>query len=108
MIETSCIIPNPLGIGIGNLSHLSLAQEGSSPNPVDDLMNFRLWDIWADIWADISLADLVTAILILLFGYLLALFAASLVKKLLKKTDIDNKLVSWISGSTEGGEDFPV
>lgn len=100
MIETSCIIPNPLGIGIGNLSHLSLAQEGSSPNPVDDLMNFRL--------GDISLVDFGTALLILLVGYLLALFAASLVKKLLKKTDIDNKLVSWISGSTEGGEDFPV
>lgn len=100
MIQTWCIIPHPFGIGIPTLSHLNLAQEGSATNTMDDLMNFRM--------GDISLLDFGLAILVLLVGYLVALFAASVVKNLLKKTDIDNKLVSWISGSSEAGTDIPV
>ncbi|EAW39182.1 mechanosensitive ion channel [Lyngbya sp. PCC 8106] len=91
-------ITSILGITIPTLSHLRLAQETTS-NPFD-LTTYSL--------GSVSLVDLGFALLILLVGYLIALFAQSLVKSLLKKTEVDNKVASWVTGRSDGGENIPV
>ena len=91
-------ITSILGITIPSLSHLTLAQETTS-NPFD-LRTLSL--------GSVSFVDLAIALLILLVGYLIALFAQSLVKSLLKKTEVDNKVASWVTGRSDGGENIPV
>ncbi|MBZ8178699.1 mechanosensitive ion channel [Oscillatoria salina IIICB1] len=55
-----------------------------------------------------SLLNLVQAILILIVGWIIALIAKAIVKGLLKKTQIDNKIASWITGGGEGSESIPI
>jgi hypothetical protein len=42
--------------------------------------------------------QLIGALLILIIGWLIALIISSLVRSLLKRTDLDNRLVSWVTG----------
>jgi hypothetical protein len=42
--------------------------------------------------------ELIGALVILIVGWLIALIISSLVRGLLKRTDLDNKLVSWVTG----------
>ncbi|WP_413160139.1 mechanosensitive ion channel [Capilliphycus salinus ALCB114379] len=86
------------GITIPTLSHLTLAQETTS-NPLN-LSNYSL--------GAITLLDLIVALVILLAGYLIALFAQFLVKSLLKKTQLDNKVASWVTGRSDTAENIPV
>lgn len=86
------------GTTIPTLSHLTLAQDATA-NPFN-LGNYTL--------GSINLIDIGISLLILLVGYLIALFAQSLVKSLLKKTDFDNKIASWVTGRSDGGENIPV
>ncbi|MEA5499074.1 mechanosensitive ion channel [Limnoraphis robusta Tam1] len=86
------------GTTIPTLSHLTLAQDATA-NPFN-LGNYTL--------GSINLVDIGISLLILLVGYLIALFAQSLVKSLLKKTDFDNKIASWVTGRSDGGENIPV
>ena len=51
--------------------------------------------------------QLVFAIAILVGGWVIAIFFASMTENLLKKTSIDNKLADWLTGST-GGNTFPI
>ena len=46
--------------------------------------------------------QLVFAIAILVGGWVIAIFFASMTENLLKKTSIDNKLADWLTGSTGG------
>jgi len=62
---------------------------------------------WQSLFGE-RVANLVSAILILIVGWLIALIAANLVKGLLKRTDIDNRIAGWLSGSEEGGQSFAV
>lgn len=55
-----------------------------------------------------SVVDIALACAILLVGYLIALFAQSLVKSLFKKTGLDNQIADWVSGSTAPEEKLPV
>ncbi|MGB7416398.1 MAG: mechanosensitive ion channel [Thermosynechococcaceae cyanobacterium] len=48
-----------------------------------------------------SVPNLISAILILVIGWLLAVIAAWAVKGLLSRTDLDNRLASWVTGSSE-------
>ncbi|MGF1601762.1 MAG: mechanosensitive ion channel [Thermosynechococcaceae cyanobacterium] len=48
-----------------------------------------------------SVPSLINAILILVIGWLLAVIAAWAVKGLLSRTDLDNRLASWVTGSSE-------
>ncbi|MEL7038289.1 MAG: mechanosensitive ion channel [Cyanobacteria bacterium J06592_8] len=91
------IIP-ALGMTIPTLPHLKLAQEGTSA-PID-MGNLT--------FGSVNLIDLGIALLILLVGYLVALFAKSLVVSLLKKTELDNKIAGWGTGRTDGGDNIPV
>ncbi|MGK7915818.1 MAG: mechanosensitive ion channel [Prochloraceae cyanobacterium] len=49
-----------------------------------------------------SVLNILWAILTLVIGWIVALFAAGIVRGLLHKTDIDNKIATWITGAPEG------
>ncbi len=82
-----------------SLSSLYLAQDNSAQFPVD-LNRLR--------FGETSLIDLGFALLILLVGYLVALLGQSIVKSLLKKTNLDDRLVNWISGSNTPEDKIPI
>lgn len=48
-----------------------------------------------------SVPSLINAVLILVIGWIVAVIAAWIVKGLLSKTDLDNRLASWVTGSSE-------
>lgn len=48
-----------------------------------------------------SVPSLINAVLILLIGWIIAVVAAWIIKGLLSKTDFDNRLASWVTGSSE-------
>jgi hypothetical protein len=48
-----------------------------------------------------SVPSLINAILILVIGWILSVIAAWIVKGLLSKTDLDNRLASWVTGSSD-------
>ncbi|WRH68560.1 MAG: hypothetical protein RSE13_10535 [Planktothrix sp. GU0601_MAG3] len=77
------------GKELSSLSPLYFAQDNplAIPTNINDLK-----------LGQASLVDIAFACGILLVGYLIALFAQSLVKSLFKKTDLDNQIASWISG----------
>ncbi|MGC9505425.1 mechanosensitive ion channel [Baaleninema sp.] len=54
------------------------------------------------------LPSIVGAILILILFWLGASLAATAVKALLRRTDIDNKIAAWMSGDAEGRSSLPV
>ncbi len=87
------------GKELSSLSHLYLAQDNPLAVPLD-LNNLKL--------GQTSVVDIALACVILLLGYLVALFAQSLVKSLFKKTDLDNRIASWVSGSTAPEDKLPV
>ncbi len=89
-------IPQLLGGRIPTLSHLQLAQDGSSP--------FGLGGLTV---GSFNVLDIVMALAVLIIGYIVALFGKSLVKSLLKKTDVDNKIASWVSGRS-GADGLPI
>ncbi|VXD22228.1 conserved membrane hypothetical protein [Planktothrix serta PCC 8927] len=88
-----------LGKELSSLSHLYLAQDSPLAVPLD-FNNLKL--------GQTSVVDIALACVILLLGYLVALFAQSLVKSLFKKTDLDNRIASWVSGSTAQEDKLPV
>ncbi len=91
-------IPQLLGSRIGTLSHLQLAQNGAA-----DPLGLGGLAI-----GSFSVIDIIVALAVLIIGYIVALFAKALVKNLLKKTDLDNKLVSWLSGRSDGSDPYPI
>ncbi|MEO0375805.1 MAG: hypothetical protein AAF329_14500, partial [Cyanobacteria bacterium P01_A01_bin.17] len=48
-----------------------------------------------------SVPSLISAVLILVIGWIVAVVAAWIVKGLLSKTDLDNRLASWVTGSSD-------
>ncbi|MBD2579100.1 mechanosensitive ion channel [Oscillatoria sp. FACHB-1406] len=52
-----------------------------------------------------SVLNLIKAILILFFGWLIAIFASFVAQKLLERTTLDNKLAAWLTGSPTGTPD---
>lgn len=91
-------IPQLLGSRIPTLSHLQLAQERSA-----DPLGLGGLAI-----GSFSVIDIVIALAVLIIGYIIALFAKALVKSLLKKTDVDNKIASWVSGRRDPADTLPV
>ncbi|WP_026099163.1 mechanosensitive ion channel [Kamptonema formosum] len=53
------------------------------------------------------LLNLVTAIAILVIGWIVAIVAAAIIGGLLKRTDIDNRLAAWITGRPAAGAQAP-
>ncbi|HAO11103.1 MAG TPA: hypothetical protein DCQ51_08010 [Planktothrix sp. UBA8407] len=88
-----------LGTKLSSLFPLYLAQDNPLAVPTN-LNDLKL--------GQASVVDIALACAILLVGYLIALFAQSLVKSLFNKTDLDNKIASWVSGSTRPEDKLPV
>ncbi|MBW4622397.1 MAG: mechanosensitive ion channel [Cyanosarcina radialis HA8281-LM2] len=57
---------------------------------------------------DLSVANLIYAILILLVGWIVALIAANITSSLLKRTRLDNQIGNWITGRSGSTELPPV
>jgi len=56
--------------------------------------------IFVQIFESVSsyIPQLIGALVILIVGWLIALIISNLVRSMLKRTDLDNKLVSWVTG----------
>lgn len=52
--------------------------------------------------------DTVTAIAILAIGWIVASIISGIVGKIFKKTNIDNKIAGWVTGSQEQAQNLPV
>jgi len=52
--------------------------------------------------------DLVTAIAILIVGWIIAAIVAKIVRGILKRTEIDNRLAAWVTGQKSGTSSLPV
>lgn len=55
-----------------------------------------------------SVLDVVRAVIILLIGWIVAGILRGVIVGLLTRTNIDNKIAAWITGSKEGGESLPI
>lgn len=92
-----------VGVGVPLPARLILAQE----TPTTTTEGLGGTDaIFANLGT--SLVSLVTALVILLVGVIVAWIASALVKGLLNRTDIDNKIAAWVTGGQEGVESPPV
>ena len=76
-----------------------LAQADGNPlNPLSQLSR-----IWSQIINQIT-----NPITILVIGGIVAWFISYIVGRLFKKTDIDNKIASWVTGNSQASQNLPV
>jgi hypothetical protein len=59
-------------------------------------------------WDSQLIINIISAVAILVIGWIVAAIAAAAIKNLLKRTDIDNRIASWVSGSPSRGSELPV
>ncbi len=67
-------------------------------------------DFFAQMWSSFAefLPSLIYAIVILIVGWVVATIAASVIKGILKKTDVDNRLARWVTGNRTGTTSPPI
>ncbi|NES05963.1 MAG: mechanosensitive ion channel [Okeania sp. SIO2F4] len=65
-------------------------------------------DMLSQNFNKILILDMITAIAILVVGWIVAGIISGIVGKLFKKTNIDNKIASWVTGSQEQAQNLPV
>ena len=65
-------------------------------------------DIVSQNFNKILILDIVTAIAILVVGWIVAGVLSNIVGGLFKKTNFDNKIASWVTGSQEQAQNLPV
>jgi len=65
-------------------------------------------DIMSQNFNKILILDIVTAIAILVVGWIVAGIISNIIGGLFKKTNIDNKIAGWVTGSQEQGQNLPV
>ena len=76
-----------------------LAQADGNPlNPLSQL---------SQIWSQI-INQITNPITILVIGGIVAWFISCIVGRLFKKTDIDNKIASWVTGNSQASQNLPV
>ena len=65
--------------------------------------------MWGKVWADVvaMVPSILGAVAVLVVGWLLALVLASLVRKLLGRTRIDDRIAYWLSGEEGGAREHP-
>lgn len=84
------------------MANLTLASDilaQAEANPLNQLsQNINQIRIW----------DTVTAIAILVVGWIIAGIISGVIGRLFKKTNIDNKIAGWVTGSQEQGQNLPV
>ncbi|MGQ4648750.1 mechanosensitive ion channel [Lyngbya aestuarii] len=92
-----------LGVGVPLPARLILAQE-TTTTTTEVLSGTDA--IFANLGT--SFVSLINAIIILLVGIIVAWIASGLVKGLLSRTDIDNKIAAWVTGGQPGVESPPI
>ncbi|MGL5063023.1 MAG: mechanosensitive ion channel [Microcoleus sp.] len=97
MNETWQEITQPTWTRITVLSDRMLAQAQAAPNPLADAERGI-----NNLFQSSNIGNLIWAVGILLIGSIVAVLVSSLVGGLLKKTTIDNRLASWITGRPDG------
>lgn len=75
-------------------------------NPLNQLP--QLSQIMKQITNPETIVETITAIGILVIGWIVAWFISYIVVRLFKKTDIDNKIASWVTGNSQASQNLPV
>ena len=75
------------------------------PGPIES-GTYYVQNIFTNLSAFVP--NLLAAIAILIVGIIIALLASSIVKNLLNRTNLDNKIADWLTGRQEGAESPPV
>jgi hypothetical protein len=93
--------PAPVSLASVGALYSFLLQVEASPDTTAPTSNNLMQEIVNSLGT--SLPNLIRAIVILVVGWLIALIAAAIVRSLLKKVNVDNRLANWFSGrqSTE-------
>jgi hypothetical protein len=58
--------------------------------------------------AEDAVIQIVLAIIILVVGWIVAIVVASSIEKLLKRTEIDNRIAAWVTGRDSASSGFPI
>ncbi len=83
-------------------ANLTLASDILAQTPANPV------DIVSQNFKNQLILDIITAIAILVVGWLVAWVVSGFVGKLFKKTNIDNQIASWVTGSQEQAQNLPV
>ena len=75
-------------------------------NPLNQLP--QLSQIMKQMTNPETIVETITAIGILVIGWIVAWFISYIVVRLFKKTDIDNKIASWVTGNSQASQNLPV
>lgn len=93
-------------VGVSTYGILAQAQNAPAPPPVAaprfDALSGEAYGFFQTMWSFIP--NLIGAILILVVGWLIAAIAAALVRGLLNRTNIDNRIADWITGRPDSAE----
>ena len=108
MNQTWQSIEQALGAGMPLLLAQGTSTSDSIANP-DNLVDAAN-SAWQIIQAQVVplVKDLVTAIAILIVGWIIAAIAAKIVRGILKKTEVDNRIAAWITGQKSDSSNIPI
>ena len=100
-ITQSINLSEPIQANLVLAPNILAQADGNSLNQLSQLSQIMNQIQWTE-------ADTITAIGILVIGWIVAWFISYIVVRLFKKTDIDNKIASWVTGNSQASQDLPV
>ena len=98
-ITQSINLSEPIQANLVLAPNIVAQADGNSLNQLSQL---------SQIMNQITIVDTITAIGILVIGWIVAWFISYIVVRLFKKTDIDNKIASWVTGNSQASQNLPV
>ena len=98
-ITQSINLSEPIQANLVLAPNILAQADGNSLNQLSQL---------SQIMNQITIVDTITAIGILVIGWIVAWFISYIVVRLFKKTDIDNKIASWVTGNSQASQNLPV
>lgn len=100
-ITQSINLSEPIQANLVLAPNILAQADGNSLNQLSQLSQIMNQIQWTE-------ADTITAIGILVIGWIVAWFISYIVVRLFKKTDIDNKIASWVTGNSQASQNLPV
>ena len=98
-ITQSINLSEPIQANLVLAPNILAQADGNSLNQLSQL---------SQIMNQITIVDTITAIGILVIGWIVAWFISYIVVRLFKKTNIDNKIASWVTGNSQASQNLPV
>ena len=98
-ITQSINLSEPIQANLVLAPNILAQADGNSLNQLSQL---------SQIMNQITIVDTITAIGILVIGWIVAWFISYIVVRLFKKTNIDNKVASWVTGNSQASQNLPV